>query len=265
MKNIYIIITLLCFTGMHAASQSISRHIVSAGGGRFQNGDIILSYTIGEPFIDFKSNGDTVIEAGFWPTVNATSPPDVVLASRFIQFSALLQNNNALLNWQVVNETDATGHYEVERSFNAINFKKVGAVQPRVNTGLINYSYTDLNLSSVQASGIFYYRIKQVDKDGYVSYSATKMIRVNSKAIVLSLYPNPVKNMASLSIDVAQKTSACIVVYDLNGRQVKFMQAQLSEGQNILNMDMSRLAAGHYLLKVQTATENKTVPIIKIN
>jgi Secretion system C-terminal sorting domain len=264
MKNIFIAILLLFCTGIYSNAQSISQPTIGTAGGQFKNGTVVLNYTIGEPIISLQNDRTTNIRTGFWhaqTSVNAS-----VLAVIFGNFSALAKDNNALLQWQVANETSFTDHYEIERNLNAISFKKIGSVQARVNTGSVySYYFTDLNLSSVQSSGIFYYRIKQVDKDGHFIYSSTKMIRVNNAGIVIGLHPNPVKNFANVSIDVIQQSDAGIMIYDMNGRQVKYIKARLSAGANIINIDISKLAAGCYMLKVQTPAENKTVTIVKTN
>ncbi|MCW3090449.1 MAG: hypothetical protein JWP81_1518 [Ferruginibacter sp.] len=188
----------------------------------------------------------------------------VVLPVKFLGFNVIKKNNDAILNWQIENETSITDRYEVERSLNGVDFKNVNTITPKHN-GLSSNSYdlADVNLNELRSAGIFYYRIKQYDKDGHFIYSETKSVRLTSKGIVMGVYPNPLKDFANLSIDLEQNANATITVTDASGKQVQYIQTLLFKGPNIKKINMSAAAAGSYLLKLQTATETKTMSIVK--
>ncbi|MEO6547601.1 MAG: T9SS type A sorting domain-containing protein, partial [Ferruginibacter sp.] len=166
--------------------------------------------------------------------------------------------------WQIENETELTDRYEVERSLNGVDFNNVKTITPKKN-GLSSNSYdlTDVNLTDLRSAGIFYYRIKQYDKDGRFIYSETRSVRFTSKGIVMGVYPNPLKDFANLSIDLEQNTSATITVNDASGKQVQSIQTLLFKGPNTKKINMAAFASGSYLLKVQTPTEIKTITIVK--
>ena len=69
-------------------------------------------------------------------------------------------------------------------------------------------------------------------------------------------YPNPVKDM--LNVSFTQNISD-ITVYNLLGQKVLFMNMNANKGQ----VDMSTLAAGTYLVKVNTANGVNTIKVIK--
>jgi hypothetical protein len=71
-----------------------------------------------------------------------------------------------------------------------------------------------------------------------------------------SYYPNPVKNMLTLSYSDTINT---IEVYNMIGQQVIVQQLNQSEGR----VDMSALSAGAYLVKVTAGETSKTIRIIK--
>lgn len=190
----------------------------------------------------------------------------VILPVKFLGFNVTRKNNDAVLTWQIENETSLTDRYEIERSVNGVDFRKVNTVKPKHNGNSGNsYELTDLNLASIRSSGIIYYRIKQVDKDGNFIYSEIKNVRLNSKGIAIGVYPNPVKNYANLSIDLEQDAIATITINDAAGKQMQNIQMQLFKGMNNKQINMGGIAAGSYMLKVQTATETKTIPIVKAN
>ncbi|WP_432669956.1 T9SS type A sorting domain-containing protein [Flavobacterium sp. SM2513] len=69
-------------------------------------------------------------------------------------------------------------------------------------------------------------------------------------------YPNPVKDM--LNVSFTQNISN-VTVYNLLGQQVLSMNMNANKGQ----VDMSNLATGTYLVKVNTETAVKTIKVIK--
>jgi Secretion system C-terminal sorting domain len=190
----------------------------------------------------------------------------IVLPVKFIGFNAIKKDNNAFLTWQIENENSLTDRYEIERSLNGVDFRKAYTVLPKNNGNSTNsYELTDLNLSSIRSSGIFYYRIKQVDKDGRFINTGIKSVRLNSKGIVIGVYPNPIKNTAKVTIDLEQDANATVTINDASGKQMQTIQMQLFKGPNIKEINMGAFAAGSYMLKVQTASEIKTIPVVKTN
>ncbi|MEO7765816.1 MAG: T9SS type A sorting domain-containing protein [Ferruginibacter sp.] len=207
------------------------------------------------------------------PTNNGQASPSFVplqpfgvLPVKFLGFKVIKKNNDAILNWQIENENDLTDRYEVERSLNGVDFQNVNTITPK-NNGLSGNSYdlTDFNLTALRSAGIFYYRIKQYDKDGHYIYSETRSVRFTSKGIVMGIYPNPLRDLANLSIDLEQDANATITINDASGKQVQYMQTILFKGPNIKKINMGAFTAGSYLLKLQTATEIKTMSIVKTN
>jgi Secretion system C-terminal sorting domain len=203
----------------------------------------------------------------FTPAGTATSTAiitSVTLPVKFTNFTATKKDNGAQLNWQVENETSLTAGYDVERSLNGVEFKKVSSVIPQNNGAAANsYVLTD-DLSSVHA-GVVYYRIKQTDKDGRFIYSDTRSVRLDGKAFGAAVYPNPVKGKATLSLDLIEDATVAITLNDANGRQVQTIQIKGLKGRNTKEINMSSLPTGNYVLRVLTGTETKSIPVIKGN
>lgn len=195
--------------------------------------------------------------------VLASDPP---LPVRFRDFGVVKKDNNALLNWQVENETSITDRYEIERSLNGINFKKVYTVLPK-NNGLTANSYdlTDFDLTSIRSVGIIYYRITQYDKDGKYISTSIKSLRLQGKELAIAVFPNPVKGYANVTIDLANAADVLLTINDAAGKQVQALQMQLFKGANIKKINMGSLAAGSYIMKIQAGTEVKTIPLVKAN
>lgn len=193
--------------------------------------------------------------------------PATIIPVRFVSFSAVKENNNALLTWKVDNEDAGTDRYEVERSINAVDFVKI-ATLPAKNNGSSSNSYTstDLNLSSLtlNANGVIYYRVKQIDKDGRFVYTDIKNIRLSGvKGFNAAIFPNPVKDFATLNIDLVTAADITVSINDAAGKILQNITLKGAIGGNTNRINMARYAAGTYQVKVFVGTEMKTLSVIK--
>lgn len=205
------------------------------------------------------------------PTNNASASPSFVplqpfsvVPVKFLGFTAIKNNNSALLNWSVENEDANTANYEVEKSLNGIDFSKIGTL-PALNNGRTSnvYSYTQTNLSSIRSSGVIYFRIKQIDRDGKFVYTEIRSVRLDSKGLAVGVYPNPIKLTANVSFDLAEASDVLIKVIDASGKQVAISQVQGFKGANVSKVNMAKLATGSYTLSVQAGTDVKTITVVK--
>jgi hypothetical protein len=82
-----------------------------------------------------------------------------------------------------------------------------------------------------------------LSNDGYIKNSFTA-------------YPNPVKDVLNLSFD---QNISDVAVYNLLGQQMLLMNINANKGQ----IDMSNLASGTYLVRVNSENAVKTIKVIK--
>ena len=122
----------------------------------------------------------------------------------------------------------------------------------------------DFNLSTISSTGIFYYRIKEIDKNGKFIYSETRKIRLSGKALAILAYPNPINHFVNLTIDIEEDASGILTIYDAVGKKIQLMQLELLKGANTKKINMANLAAGSYLIQLTTPKENKIIRIIKL-
>jgi hypothetical protein len=196
-----------------------------------------------------------------------TIQPFSVLPARFKSFDVIKKNNAAVLNWLIENESAITDKYIIESSVNGVDFPNVVATIAAYNNGRGSnvYSFIQDNLSTIRSSGVIYYRVKQIDKDGKSAYTPIKNLRLDGKAFAVNAYPNPVKNFTKLAIDLVQDSKLIISLTDASGKQVKNMELQGFKGLNTRPLNLSTLSNGNYMLKVQSATETKLLPIVKVD
>jgi hypothetical protein len=193
--------------------------------------------------------------------------PITVIPVKFISFTATKSNNDALLNWEVANEDANTDRYELERSLNATEFVKFATVlKNNGNASSKSYSSTDADVAGKvpSNSGIVYYRVKQVDKDGRFVYTETRNIKfIGVKGFTANVFPNPVKDVANINIDLATAGDIQIIISDASGKEVKKINMNGAVGGNTKSINMNAFAAGTYQLKVIAGNENKVISVVK--
>lgn len=189
---------------------------------------------------------------------------NVPVPVKFTGFSAIKQDDNALLNWAVQNESSSTDHYEIERSFNGTDFTNVASVTAKSNGTLSSstYNYADSKLSLLKSSGVIYYRIEQVDKDGHVTYTEIKAIRM-ARGLLISAFPNPAKSSVSISANLDEDANLSLHLTDASGKLIQQTEVHGTKGLNVTKLSLNGLAPGSYLLKVNTGSEIKTLSIVK--
>ncbi|PLX14384.1 MAG: hypothetical protein C0598_01360, partial [Marinilabiliales bacterium] len=77
----------------------------------------------------------------------------------------------------------------------------------------------------------------------------------SSKYLSLDVYPNPASEIVNIDIEAKTNGAATLSIYDLSGKLIIKSNKQLITGQNKLNIDISGINAGTYILK--TVAEGK--------
>ena len=82
----------------------------------------------------------------------------------------------------------------------------------------------------------------------------------------VSIYPNPARDNFNLELTTSVASEISMTIYSLNGATVRTKNVQLSEGNNVINEDISSLANGIYFVRFNNPTNNETIvrKLIKI-
>jgi hypothetical protein len=189
----------------------------------------------------------------------------VTLPVKFASFFAYKQNNDGLLNWTVENQNVEVKHFEIERSFNGTSFTKIAQQDPITSTnGFATYNLTDAGVFD-SYKGAVYYRIKQVDRSGAITYSMIKILKTDSKAFAISLYPNPVIKTATIAFGMDKAQQINIQLVDVQGKALNNYNMQAVKGINQKNIDVSTLSNGVYTFLINTGTEIEKIQFVKSN
>jgi len=238
-----------------SGNSQIYYEIIQAG-----NGDITAQSDI------FFGTLSVINDPGGWSSGTSFAPiqPLAVLPVKFKDFNVIRNKDKALLNWSVEEESSNTDKYEVLRSTNGVDFTSIATIKAFNNGGSSNiYNFTQENLSALRTKGVIYFRIKQIDKDGKFVYTDIKNIRLNTKGILVGVYPNPIKQNTTLSFDLVENSRVNYSITDAAGKMIEAYQVQGFKGSNIKTLNLGKYAAGAYTLKVQAGDEIITLPLVK--
>jgi len=181
------------------------------------------------------------------PTVNS-------LPLTLISFNASIINGSVKAWWSTSNEVN-TAAFEVERSSDGRNFTAVAQKTAKNVSGVNGYDAVDV----APLSGLSYYRLKMIDKDGSFKYSqvVTVKFRTTTK---LDVFPNPTNG--SLTISHSKATNgAAIRIYTMEGKLVKSINAQRDAVQTAINI--SELVNGNYQVVFENNGERSVTKIVK--
>lgn len=145
-----------------------------------------------------------------------------------LDFSGYAVKNYNVLHWETTDERNFS-YFEVYRSEEGLSWKTIGNIlgKGKHPTSTNSYSFIDVN----PLKGRNYYRLKQVDKDGKVSFSPTILVfRSNSQPEII-LFPNPLhnvlyirssdnRNIGTYTIQIFNMLSQMVFKETISGNQI---------------------------------------------
>ena len=167
------------------------------------------------------------------------------LPVELLNFDAQLFNNDYVrLDWSTASEINSS-HFNIERSADGIEWKTIGKVLSAGNSSnMIYYEYVDLN----PLAGYSYYRLKQVDLDEKFKYSSIRHIDIDGVQDV-DIYPNPTNGIFNI---VMNNPTSGYQIFNSIGQEVS-SSIEATQSQNLIQLDMSNMAAGIYTIHLQGA------------
>ncbi len=180
---------------------------------------------------------------------------DGALPVELTTFSASVVDNSVNLSWQTATEINNYG-FEIQRQkleASKINSEwiKAGFVEGHGNSNSPKYySFID---NSVSISGIYKYRLKQIDIDGKYEYSQIIEVEIGipTKFEVAQNYPNPFNPATIISFSIPEKEMVSVVIYNMLGEVVMtLVNNQLEAGKYKYELNASTLSSGTYIYRV---------------
>jgi hypothetical protein len=177
----------------------------------------------------------------------------------FAKFDANCNDKGTSLEWITSQEINSD-NYQVEKSFDGVNWKSIATIKAAGNSSTDKvYNYLDL------VSGAAKYRIKQVDMDGRFAYTSIASTSCTPKNIDIAIYPVPANNRLNVAISATKNINTEFMIYDATGRLVKQISEKIIAGNNVLQIDLTNLPNGQYILRStdQVLNLNKKFTILK--
>ena len=187
--------------------------------------------------------------------------PSAFLPVEWMFFTGENMNDHNQLQWATASEKDAS-HFEVERSFDALSFEKIGTVRAAGTSSETNfYGFNDYNMQN----GANYYRLKLMNTDGTTEYSEIVVIENKVEEDNFSFYPNPTSNEFFYSFATDRNEDIKIEILDMLGRVVKVQNFYVSVGKNNQMINISDLTAGTYSVRIihADAAKMRSTKIVK--
>ena len=186
-----------------------------------------------------------------------------VSATKFTGYKTGDKNS---LRWTTYTEIN-NDHFELERSTNGHDFVSVAKINSKAPTGnsttAIYYDYTDENTPAVNT----YYRLRQVDKQAIFALSDVVMLQGTGK-LSLSLnkiFPNPVESLVKIEFTSPVAGNNSLLLFDMAGRLIKRNEINSIVGDNQLQLNLTGLIKGQYVLLLLNNTGKSNLVMLMKN
>ena len=209
----------------------------------------VAQATITDHFSEFYLNGGNV-------------PLPVELTS----FTAARQGRDVATTWTTASEKNSE-YFAVEASANPRDgFREIGRVAAAGSSSAPRrYALPERNVPTT--GGLRYYRLRQVDLDGTVSFAPVAVVRLdqNQAELALQALPNPFRaGELQLRITAPATGPGTVQVVDLTGRSLLTREVQLAAGNNAVTLpELAALPAGVYVLTLRAAGMVRQQKVVK--
>lgn len=176
-----------------------------------------------------------------------------VLPIELLSFYAQMSKNGVYLTWITASERN-NDYFTLEKTTDGNDYREVVRLKGAGNSSSTRYySYTD----DQPFSGISYYRLKQTDYDGAVSYSNVAMVKYIAimHNLNIHLYPNPVTTLLALQCYTKTAERVQIRMFDFTGNMLSSRTEELELGENTFTFNAEDLSPGLYFMQVTDGTE----------
>lgn len=183
----------------------------------------------------------------------ATTNCAIVLPIGMSSYNVLLDREKVKIKW--VTETELNNNYfDIQRSMDGMLWETI-AIKKGMGTTISSTSYEIVDENPL--TGISYYRLKQVDLDGKLTFSPLKSIK-NIPELEFTIYPIPAKDI--IKVNTNNKKLDHIEIIDVLGNLI-YTPYTIENGEYVYNV--SQLKKGVYTIVMQINEQKITRRLIK--
>jgi hypothetical protein len=186
----------------------------------------------------------------------STSYSSLLLPVQFMSFEAkLIAEREALLTWFTEEENNNVT-FELEKTVssknNGLTYEKIATIN---GSSAKEYTHIQPNL----VSGTHYFRIKTIDIDGTITYTAIKALIVKAQEYNITVYPNPSEGTVWIDItDNVNPQKIDIEVFNNIGQKI-YTHSTNNEAK--IELDLSHLPNGSYIVKMSSVSIHKNIKL----
>lgn len=210
-----------------------------------------------------SSQGKTITKPITAPSGYYKFYVDYPVPVELVSFKGLASGNSVTLNWVTSSELNNRG-FEIERSLenNLQQWETIAFIAGFGTTSETNYyDYADRNLNS----GIYHYRLKQIDYDGSFKYSEIIETEVLLfEFIVKQNYPNPFNASTVIEFFLPEYSYLNIKIFNTLGESIRESDYGLKpSGNHKLNMNFIDLPSGTYFYQLTAIGSKQSYSMVR--
>ena len=208
----------------------------------------------------------TRLHNGDRSTWTAPISDSTVVPVELTNFVAKAKNGKVILNWETSTETNNKG-FEIQRTYVSSSYIKGKDRADWISRGFVSghgtttekHNYTFLD--DIAVTGVFRYRLKQMDFDGTFEFSneiEVSVIALDDFALFQN-YPNPFNPSTTISYQLPEAGYVTLKVYDMLGNELEtLVNAVKPAGVHEVTFNSGNLSSGLYLYKMNSGNFEKT-------
>ena len=211
---------------------------------------------------DAGTSFDYSIRSKYWGTavISFYICPSIALATSVEDFTASLNNNNAIFLQFITTNQQPNTQYEIQVSTDSKNFYSVGQAEGNASATSTSTKYQYQYNPDPTNVGKLYFRVKETNPYGKVSYSVVVVVDPKGNGNALTncwTYPNPATNSIFFQFSSIQTGQFLTELISTSGQVLQQKAATLA-GVSQIRLDLNpHPAKGLYFLRTTDLSHNR--------
>ena len=194
-----------------------------------------------------------------WVLSGGASLNCAVLPVELLSFDGYPDDKKVILTWTTASEIN-NSYFTVEKSADGKHFEPFQIVEGAGTSTVIN-NYSTVDFSPLPE--ISYYRLKQTDYDGMISYSEIIVVQSNVTDVFYAI-PNPGIDKTKLVFSSSEKGDQNLTVYSMQGFPVFKDKVDADRGINFYELPLQKFEKGIYFIILDDKKSSRKIRFVKL-